>query len=85
MDISIQAHFDGVHLVPDEPVDLPIGTRLRVLVETPTADASLNDEVPQMDEAPQMIDDLLAPVIVGLDREVSVAIGSDAEFEAENL
>jgi hypothetical protein len=30
---SLTAHFDGKVIVPDEPVQLPIGQPLRVLVE----------------------------------------------------
>jgi hypothetical protein len=33
MSHSISAHFDGKFIVPDEPVDLPVGQPLRVLVE----------------------------------------------------
>ena len=36
---SIRAHFDGRVLVPDEPVDLPVGQPLRLRVEA-AADAS---------------------------------------------
>jgi hypothetical protein len=30
---SLTAHFDGKVIVPDEPVHLPVGPRLRVVVE----------------------------------------------------
>jgi hypothetical protein len=30
---SIAAHYDGQFIVPDEPVQLPVGQRLRVRVE----------------------------------------------------
>jgi hypothetical protein len=30
---SLTAHFDGQNIVPDEPVQLPVGQRLRVQVE----------------------------------------------------
>jgi hypothetical protein len=30
---TLAAHFDGRVLVPDEPVDLPTGQRLRVRIE----------------------------------------------------
>jgi hypothetical protein len=33
MSQSIAAHFDGQFIVPDEPVQLPIGQRLRVNIE----------------------------------------------------
>ena len=31
--VEFLAHFDGKHLLPDEPVDLPAGKPLRVTVE----------------------------------------------------
>ena len=31
--VRFQAHFDGKHLLPDEPVELPENTPLRVTVE----------------------------------------------------
>jgi len=31
--VEFLAHFDGKHLLPDEPVDLPTGKPLRVTVE----------------------------------------------------
>ncbi|MDP6111974.1 MAG: hypothetical protein QGG53_08900 [Planctomycetota bacterium] len=30
---SLKAHYDGTVLVPDEPVNLPVGTPLRIQVE----------------------------------------------------
>jgi hypothetical protein len=33
MTTSIAAHFDGRFIVPDEPLQLPVGQRLRVHVE----------------------------------------------------
>lgn len=33
MSESIAAHFDGRVIVPDEPVQLPVGQRLRIRVE----------------------------------------------------
>ena len=33
MSQSIAAHFDGQVIVPDEPVQLPVGQRLRVSIE----------------------------------------------------
>jgi hypothetical protein len=35
--IRFRAHFDGEHLTPDEPVDLPRGTPLEVTVEEAAA------------------------------------------------
>ena len=30
---TIAAHFDGKAIIPDEPVQLPVGQRLRVCIE----------------------------------------------------
>lgn len=74
MTTTVRAHFDGKQaLVLDEPVDLPIGTPLRVHVE------------PIRQDAIEPAKDLLAPVIVGLDVKLSQAIASDPEFSAENM
>jgi hypothetical protein len=35
MSVTISAHFDGTVIVPDEPVQLPVGQPLRVSVEVP--------------------------------------------------
>ncbi len=43
--VRFQAHFDGKHLLPDEPVELREGTPLRVTVEelsTADVDGPLN-------------------------------------------
>jgi hypothetical protein len=47
MMVTIKAHFDGKVIVPDEPVDLPVGRWLEVQV-TPmeTEDASRQLELP---------------------------------------
>ncbi|HEV3255696.1 MAG TPA: hypothetical protein VG013_02330 [Gemmataceae bacterium] len=37
---SITAHFDGKVIVPDEPVELPVGQPLRVHVELATQPAA---------------------------------------------
>lgn len=74
MTTTVRAHFDGKQaLVLDEPVDLPVGTPLRVHVE------------PIRQDAVEPAYDLLAPVILGLDVTLSHAIASDPEFAAENL
>ncbi|HLN27351.1 MAG TPA: hypothetical protein VK395_06380 [Gemmataceae bacterium] len=33
MSHSLAAHFDGQNIVPDEPVQLPVGQQLRIQVE----------------------------------------------------
>jgi hypothetical protein len=39
MSTVFSAHFDGRVIVPDEPLSLPIGERLQLRVETPSAQA----------------------------------------------
>ncbi len=74
MTTIVRAHFDGKQsLVLDEPVDLPVGIPLRVHVESISVDAV------------RIANDLLAPVIVGLDPTLSQAIANDPEFAAENM
>jgi hypothetical protein len=73
MTTTILAHFDGKVLVPDEPVDVPIGTPLRLHVEAVTKDATRSS------------DQLLSPVIVGLDADLAQAIAIDPTFDAENM
>jgi hypothetical protein len=71
---TIRAHFDGQHsLVLEEPVDLPVGTPLRIHVEPLPSATTPTDGDP------------LAAVIVGLDPAVAQAIASDPAFEAENM
>lgn len=71
---TVRAYFDGRHsLVLEGPVDLPVGTLLRVHVEPlPCADLPV--------EA-----DPLTAVITGLDTLTAQAIASDPTFDAENL
>jgi hypothetical protein len=59
--------------VPDEPVDVPVGTPLRVRVE-----AVSQEPIPTAGN-------LLVPVIVGLAETLAQAIASDPEFDAENM
>jgi hypothetical protein len=37
---SINAHFDGRVIVPDEPVELPVGQSLRVYLELPNGSSA---------------------------------------------
>jgi hypothetical protein len=68
----IRAHYDGNVFVPDEAVDVPVGAPLLMQVEPIPSDAVA-------------IDNLLEPVILGLDARLSRAIASDPEFAAENM
>lgn len=74
MTTTILAHFDGKQsLVLDQSVDLPVGAPLRLHVEA----------IEQKGVMPA--NELLAPVIVGLDPSISNAIATADEFAAENL
>jgi hypothetical protein len=73
MTTTVLAHFDGKVFVPDEPVDVPVGTPLRVHVEAVSGGA------------PDTSANLLSPVIVGLDATLAQAIASDPAFDAENM
>lgn len=44
--VTLNAHFDGKTIVPDEPLSMPAGTRLKVSVEpiNGTADSSSSKE-----------------------------------------
>ncbi len=71
--MSIRAHFDGKVFVPDETVDVPVGAPLALQIEPVPSSAVINT------------DDLLSPVIVGLDPALSQAIASAPELAAENM
>lgn len=79
---TLLAHFDGKHsLVLDEPVDLPVGTPLRVLVEPVSGAAadSAKPSVPQVTPAPRRFQ----PLDIEIAPELSHAIGLDPEFNIE--
>jgi hypothetical protein len=40
--VTLNAHFDGKTIVPDEPLSLPAGTRLKVSVEPIAGPAALS-------------------------------------------
>jgi hypothetical protein len=74
MTTTIRAHFDGKQsLVLEGPVDLPVGKTLRVHIE------------PLPGATTPMTDDLLAPVIVGLDGALVNAIASDPDFDPADM
>jgi hypothetical protein len=81
MTTTVLAHFDGKVFVPDEPVDVPIGTQLRVHVEavndkaTPPAAAGAAKVTP----APRRFQ----PLNIQIDAELSHAIALDPEFNIE--
>jgi hypothetical protein len=43
MSITIRAHYDGKAIVPDEPVDLPVGQQLEAEVKVLPAEAEPGD------------------------------------------
>jgi hypothetical protein len=74
---TYRGHFDGKHsLVFDEPVDLPIGTPLRVHVETvPVEQSSSAGNGAQQQK--------WRPLDIQIDPALSNAIALDPEFEIE--
>src|SRR5215212_9575137 len=52
MRMTVNAHFDGRVFVPDGPVDLPVGHRVRVVPEVASA--------PELDEASPEVQDFCA-------------------------
>jgi hypothetical protein len=70
---TILAHFDGHVFVPDEPVDFPVGTALRVHVEP------VHIEVTSVTTAPRK----WQPLNIKIDAELSNAIALDPEFNIE--
>ena len=38
--VQLSGHFDGKVFVPDEPVDLPVGRSVRILVEADAEEAA---------------------------------------------
>lgn len=47
--MTVSAHFDGRVFVPDGPIDLPVGSRVRVVVE-PAAGPDLGGASPEVRE-----------------------------------
>jgi hypothetical protein len=74
MTTTLRAHFDGKVIVPDEPVELPVGQPLRIEVYTASADYSaLSPE-----ERGAALDRLVVQAIPGLNIP-------DAVLRRENL
>jgi hypothetical protein len=82
MTTTVRAHFDGKHsLVLDEPVDLPIGTPLRVHVETVNDVSSHPAEASPGSTAPTPVK--WQPLNIQIDPSLSNAIALDPEFNIE--
>jgi len=50
--MTVTAHFDGRVFVPDCPVDLPIGRRVRLVLEPELPNAPLADLLAELDKLP---------------------------------
>jgi hypothetical protein len=82
MTTTLFAHFDGNRsLVLDQPVDLPVGTRLRVHLEPITSEPEqpVSPPVPTVTRVPRK----WQPLDIHIDPELSNAIALDPEFNIE--
>jgi hypothetical protein len=72
--VTLNAHFDGKVIVPDEPSSLtvPAGTRLRISVETVDDTAALKSLTASFQ-----------PLDIHVDPDVSHSIALDPEFNIE--
>jgi len=61
MSVTIQAHFDGKVIVPDEPVRLPVDRPLKLWLGEPDARPA-----PTLDEWQQALDSLMARGVHGV-------------------
>ncbi len=74
MSITIHAHFDGAVIVPDEPVELPIGERIEIEIR------QMNPEASDLDLAARKaaLQELISRGVKGLNI-------SDESLRRENL
>jgi hypothetical protein len=72
MTLIFDAHSDGRVIVPDEPRELPINTRLRVTVESITGANSTTQAARHFQ-----------PLDIQIDPQLSHAIALDPEFRIE--
>jgi hypothetical protein len=81
MTTTVLAHFDGKVFVPDEPVDVPVGTPLRVHVEAVETEptATVAPATGKVTSAPRK----WQPLNIQIDPELSNAIALDPEFNIE--
>jgi hypothetical protein len=82
MTTTVLAHFDGKVFVPDEPVDVPVGTPLRVRVEALNEAMATPPSAPspaQVTPAPRRFQ----PLNIQIDPELSHAIALDPAFNIE--
>jgi hypothetical protein len=69
--VTLNAHFDGKSIIPDEPISLPSGTRLRVSIEAVDDRGSLRES------------ESFRPLDIEIDPALSNAIALDPEFDIE--
>jgi hypothetical protein len=79
---TINAHFDGVVLVPEQPIDVPAGTALRVSYE-PIAPVSGATPKTVAAGRQSMVDRL--PLVRGLDPQLVRPIIEEPENELSNM
>lgn len=84
MTTTIFAHFDGKSLVLDQPVDLPVGMPLRIVVEPAMNDGeqavqTATSPVATVTAAPRRFQ----PLDIQISPELSHAIALDPEFNIE--
>jgi len=58
MTVTIKAHFDGKVIVPDEPVDLPVGRWLEVQVRPLATEDASHQEVLSIEEKLRRLDQI---------------------------
>ncbi len=60
---TLTAHFDGHALIPEGPIDLPLGTKLTLTVETPAGrNPSIGGPSRSIEERLAALDELFALV-----------------------
>lgn len=75
MMVTVNAHFDGKSIVPDEPISPPLrsGDRLRIQIEP------LQSSLPVATGL-----GIIQPLNIKIDSELSSAIALEPEFNIEN-
>lgn len=71
--VTLNAHFDGKAIIPDEPTGLAVGTRLRVTLEPIEPTAVEPTAEPQR----------FRPLSIHIAPELSNAIAQDPEFDLQ--
>jgi hypothetical protein len=73
MVVRIKAHFDGKTIVPDEPIDLPVGAEVTVEVPGVSSNPAGISPAPTVEERLAALDRLSEMAVqgVGLPREAT--------------